>query len=564
METNSITKSSYDMENKQLDAALYYLNKCNFSVIPAKADKKPFIQWQQFQKEKPPESVVRKWWGEQYKFANIAIITGKVSGLTVLDVDTQTGKALLEEQLPDSFLTPIVDTPGGGEHLYCQYEEGVTNAVRFMDGCDIRSEGGYVIAPPSSDARGGWKWRNGCKITETAIGKIPDRVLTLINSFSFVHSNKINTIYIEGQVAPRDKTLQSVTKRDINFNEGTRDESFFHLVTRLINGHTPIEEIEQILRLINAKCANPPLPDKQLKEKIASAFKRADTRERNLSQEVFEWVRDMSGTFSVTECEQALQLVTREQKANRRQIFHRLIDKGILVKDSIKANTYRAINAEETEIKWWEATGSELKMRFFFDLQEWVKLYPKNIIVLAGSPNAGKTALMLNLAMRSLQENYKVTYLSSEMDATELKVRLELIDKPNFEEMKKIRFLMRNRDFPDVIDPDGVNIIDFFEITDRFYLIAEELKRIWNKLKTGVAFIALQKDPKKTEGRGGTFGLEIPRLYLTVDYDKENSHALRVIKAKNWKGENPNGFIQYFKIHQGVNLYPKGVWKPEI
>ncbi|RPI49510.1 MAG: hypothetical protein EHM49_09820, partial [Deltaproteobacteria bacterium] len=468
------------MENKQLEAALFYLNKCNFSIIPAQPDKRPYIQWQEFQKQKPPESVVRKWWGEQYKFANIAIITGKVSGLTVLDVDTQAGKQLLEEKLPDSWLTPIVDTPGGGEHFYCRYEEGITNAVRFIDGCDIRSEGGYVIAPPSSDARGGWKWRKGCKITELEISTIPAQVLTFILHSLKSISNKINTRYIEGA---RDSSLQSVTKRYMDFSEGTRDETFFHLATRLIHGHATIEEIEQILSLINSKCTNPPLPEKQLREKIASAIKRAETHERNLSQEILDWVRYNSGTFSVTECEQALQIVTKEQKANRRVIFHRLVEKGLLVKDAVRASVYRAIDPTLEEIKWWEAQDSEFKMRFFFDLQEYVKLYPKNIIVLAGSPNAGKTALMLNLARRSLQEDYKVTYLSSEMDATELKVRLELMDNPDFNEMKKVKFLMRNRDFPDVIDPDGVNIIDFFEITDRFYLIAEELKRIWNKLK---------------------------------------------------------------------------------
>src|SRR5574340_299562 len=109
------THSMAEMENRQLEAALYYLNKCNFSVIPAKPDKRPFIQWQEFQRQKPPESAVRKWWGEQYKFANIAIITGRVSGLTVIDVDTQAGKTLLHNALPEQWVTPIVDTPGHGE-----------------------------------------------------------------------------------------------------------------------------------------------------------------------------------------------------------------------------------------------------------------------------------------------------------------------------------------------------------------------------------------------------------------------------------------------------------------
>ena len=549
---NSIAST---MENKQLDAALYYLNKCGFSVIPAKEDKRPYIQWQQFQKEKPPESVVRKWWGDQYKFANIAIITGKVSNLTVIDIDTSEGKQKIEELLPESFITPIVDTPSGGEHIYCQYEEGVGNAVRFMPGCDIRSEGGYVIAPPSSDKRGAWKWREGCKIGSLEVAHAPVNVIERIIAFNMCGSN------VNAQKAL--ENVSGIRNSYIDFSKGSRDNTIFHVAHCLKKGGMPQQEIEQLLIFIAKNC-NPPFPESEIAIKIKSASRRVEEKQRNLAGEILEWVRYIGVSFSVRECYEALEIVSKAQKNNARQAFHKMSKDGIVERDTKIPGIYHVRDKSEQEIKWWDAGTKELGYRLIFDLQEYVKMYPRNIIVLAGSPNAGKTALMLNMAKLFLRENKNISFFSSEMDAIELNVRLSLMDPPELEEMRKIRFLQRNRNFQDVIDPNGINIIDFFEITDRFFAIAEEFKSIWNKLDQGIAIIALQKDPGKKVGRGATFSLEIPRLYLTVDYAKGRGHVLKVVKAKNWRGENPNGFMRYFRIRQGINLYPEGIWEPEI
>ena len=40
--------------------------------------------------------------------------------------------------------------------------------------------------------------------------------------------------------------------------------------------------------------------------------------------------------------------------------------------------------------------------------------------------------------------------------------------------------------------------------------------------------------------------------------------AMRVTKAKNFRDENPNGFIMKFKIVNGIKLIPDGVWMPEV
>ena len=133
--------------------ALEYLNKWGFSIIPLLPNKKPLIKWEEFQKRKPTEKDIRGWWST-YPEAMIGIVTGEISGIAVIDVDT---KDLIEA---DSFLlgsitgdTPLVGTPRG-YHYYFAYQDGITNTVNIKgEKIDIRAEGGYVIAPPSVNFR---------------------------------------------------------------------------------------------------------------------------------------------------------------------------------------------------------------------------------------------------------------------------------------------------------------------------------------------------------------------------------------------------------------------------
>ena len=81
-------------------------------------------------------------------------------------------------------------------------------------------------------------------------------------------------------------------------------------------------------------------------KKIQSALKRAETNDRNLKKEVLEWVSVTEGYFSVTECDRALQIVTKEEKSNRRQIFCRLAKDGVVERSSKKNGIFRLVNKD--------------------------------------------------------------------------------------------------------------------------------------------------------------------------------------------------------------------------
>jgi hypothetical protein len=172
----------------------------------------------------------------------------------------------------------------------------------------------------------------------------------------------------------------------------------------------------------------------------------------------------------------------------------------------------------------------------------------------AGESNSGKTALALNFA-RLQQDRFDVHYFSSEMGKTELRERLLKFPYPL--ESWKVHFWERSSNFADVIRPDGINIIDFLEIHDEFYKVGLYIKDIFDKLKTGIAFILIQKNKNTDFGLGGMRSLEKARLYLAMEPGR-----LKIVKAKNWASQkNPNGLSISFKLVGGCDFHNSTPWE---
>lgn len=146
--------------------------KRGYSVIPLKRDKKPAIPWKEYQKRNATESELYNWF--VINDYNIGIVTGAISGLTVVDFDTLAAMEISKKK--GSPKGPVVRTSKGA-HIYCQYEEGHRNFQKRADlpGIDLRAEGGYVVAPPSIHSTGHvYKWVDGRGLDDIEPGKAPD------------------------------------------------------------------------------------------------------------------------------------------------------------------------------------------------------------------------------------------------------------------------------------------------------------------------------------------------------------------------------------------------------
>lgn len=135
--------------------ALEYL-EMGFNLIPMKPNKFPAIKWGEYQENRQDENFIREWFTSGNY--NIAIITGEISGVVVLDIDPKHG-ADVNYYLSKYPSGLVASTPSGGCHIYFKHPNyKVQNRVGIFPGVDLRADGGYVNAPPSKYQVGNYTW----------------------------------------------------------------------------------------------------------------------------------------------------------------------------------------------------------------------------------------------------------------------------------------------------------------------------------------------------------------------------------------------------------------------
>ena len=120
------------------------LSHTGWSVIPLKPQsKEPLIPWRELQRRRLTEREIIEIF-ERHPDANVGVITGAISRLLVLDVDSfETVKRF---GVPE---TPIVET-ARGRHYYFQLPgKKIRSVTGIAEGLDVKAEGGYVVSPPS-------------------------------------------------------------------------------------------------------------------------------------------------------------------------------------------------------------------------------------------------------------------------------------------------------------------------------------------------------------------------------------------------------------------------------
>lgn len=136
------------------------LEALGLAVIPLEPGSKLAARpWKHWQAKRPAPALLRRWWRENPAY-NCAVVTGRVSGLLVLDVDPRHGglESIRGEHLPP---TPTAKTPSGGLHYYYRLPPGKSWRSRagLRPGLDVRCEGGYAVAAGSRREDGkAWSW----------------------------------------------------------------------------------------------------------------------------------------------------------------------------------------------------------------------------------------------------------------------------------------------------------------------------------------------------------------------------------------------------------------------
>jgi len=276
-----------------------------------------------------------------------------------------------------------------------------------------------------------------------------------------------------------------------------------------------------------------------------------------------DWLRDTcTGDFSGFVLGKDLEIQSPDERA---QVLSDLISLGLIEPVRGKHGQYARVNNDCRAIDWQSAQEAWFQLWLPFGLDKMCGVRPRNIIIVAGETNAGKTLFALQTARNNLAQNggqhRHVFYFNSEMGPDELRARLLKLD-PLAGAWDGFEAFEREREFHAVIRPDCLNIVDYLEVSDKFYLVSDWIQKIHAKLTTGVCIICLQKAKGKDTARGGDFTLEKARLALALSYSF-GVNVAKVVKCKNpLNGEmNPQGQELDYKIVQGSKCDELTPWR---
>jgi hypothetical protein len=258
-------------ESERFTAALDYLRR-GWSVLPIEPHgKRPLVPWRPFQSGAASVDAVRQWF-ERWPDANIGLVTGGLSGLVVLDVDTGHGGAdslaALEQEHGALPVTLEALTGGGGRHLYFRHPASpVMNRVGLRAGIDLRGDGGCVVAPPSVHSSGRrYAWVTGRSLDEVPLAPLPH--------------------WLQGAADSTRKSHPVAHWRSLvrdGVDEGQRNASLASLSGHLLGRDVDPEVVLELLLAWNRVRCRPPLDDAEV-ARVVSSIVRLHQRDFDTDQ----------------------------------------------------------------------------------------------------------------------------------------------------------------------------------------------------------------------------------------------------------------------------------------
>ena len=243
----------------------HVINQCKAPVV---------YSWTEYQTRLPTKEEVHHWFTINPD-ANIAIVTGKISGIVVFDLDSPEAVKYAEEM--GGFPETVKVKTGKGYHVYMKHPGfEIKNSVNKNLDIDIRADGGYVVAPGSIHGSGHmYDWVEGYSIDEIDPNMCTPWMMDYLEDVS--KSNK-KISEKKSSVEKPVKTIETVKTAEKNTEakndylsilqngskEGERNATATKLAGSLFKSNLKEGTILEFLRMWNQR-NTPPLSDVELK-----------------------------------------------------------------------------------------------------------------------------------------------------------------------------------------------------------------------------------------------------------------------------------------------------------
>ena len=246
------------------EAAVNYA-KLGFAVLPLKPMTNDPATTHGVKDATKDVGTVEAWWIQNPDY-NIGVAAG--NGLVVIDVDEhpENGKFGLEtlreweKQHGEMPPTWTVLTGSGGLHYWYKTDQSFKNLVNVIPAVDIRTSGGYVVAPPSIHPNGtAYEWEASGDPEDVPFAELSGSALQLAELSAEKQKKSESGI--------RYKELKTI-------GEGSRQAALMSLQGHLKNLNMTDEAIMAAVREENEAKCDPPMTEAELQKEIFPFLRR--------------------------------------------------------------------------------------------------------------------------------------------------------------------------------------------------------------------------------------------------------------------------------------------------
>lgn len=245
-----------------LEWALKYAEH-NYAVFPLVPRSKAPATEHGFKDATTDLNQIRRWWNKNPNY-NIGVATGH--GLVVIDVDDKPdeGKlgtmSLFSWEKKNGAFEPTwtVLTGTGGYHYWYKTSENFVNTTEILGAIDVRSLGGYVVAPPSVHPNGNpYEWEASGDPDDIEIADLSGSALKLLKEYASNADRKTG------------KRKKSTPYKELTkIKKGKRQDALMSLQGSLVNMNMTPEAIKAAVRAENESKCEPPFTEAELQKEI--------------------------------------------------------------------------------------------------------------------------------------------------------------------------------------------------------------------------------------------------------------------------------------------------------
>lgn len=271
---------------------------------------------------------------------------------------------------------------------------------------------------------------------------------------------------------------------------------------------------------------------------------------KGLATLIGNYMHEFTGCFSSRDIDEYVRIqwggdkFPRQYQIAKAKILTRHYEAGRLERTA--RGGYRIVKIELEDLDFLNASTESHPIVLPLGLSDTFTVHPKEIILVCGNSNSGKTAFTLAVAEKNTNyihnkyinkelsgpTNSHLYHFVSEMGPSEFRTRLSEFGDgfPAFYHKYARTLVYKAESIQDQINPNAINIIDYLEPPlGEYKYVVPTINAIFQKLDKGVAVVCVQKHGD-ADPRGGKGVFEKPRLIVTLTNDKARGCKVAIIE----------------------------------